>query len=143
MKNDITSEISIEINAPAAKVWQALTDPLIIKQYFFGTKATSDWKPGRPVTFKGEYEGQSYEDKGTVLDADEPVKLRYSYWSSMGGMEDKPENYMNITYDLVEKDGGTTLTMTQDNIKDEKTKEHSAANWKSVLEQMKKIVEGH
>ncbi|MGZ4038890.1 MAG: SRPBCC domain-containing protein, partial [Bacteroidia bacterium] len=35
---------SLTINAPAAKVWKALTDASIVKQYFFGTNVKSDWK---------------------------------------------------------------------------------------------------
>lgn len=141
MKNNITAKVSISINAPVSRVWDALTKPEIIKQYFFGTDATSDWKVGSPVTFKGEWEGKTYEDKGTVT-ANEPNRLlSYLYWSSMSGKEDKPENYANVTYKLSQRNNSTDLTITQDNIADEKTKEHSVQNWKSVLNDLKKLLE--
>ena len=54
---------SIIINAPAAQVWKALTDPAIIKQYFFGTNVETDWKKGSPITWTGEWEGKTYQDK--------------------------------------------------------------------------------
>jgi len=141
MKNNITAKVSISINAPVSKVWDALTKPEIIKQYFFGTDAKSDWKVGSSVTFKGEWEGKTYEDKGTVT-ANEPNRLlSYLYWSSMSGKEDKPENYANVTYELSQRNNSTDLTITQDNIADEKTKEHSVQNWKSVLNDLKKLLE--
>ena len=141
MKNTITAKVNISINAPVPKVWDALIKPEIIKQYFFGTEAESDWKVGSPVTFKGEWEGKPYEDKGTVT-ANEPNRLlSYLYWSSMSGKEDKPENYANVTYELWQRNNATDLTITQDNIADEKTKEHSVQNWKSVLSDLKKLLE--
>jgi uncharacterized protein YndB with AHSA1/START domain len=141
MKNNITNRVNISINAPVSKVWDALTKPEIIKQYFFGTEAKSDWKVGSPLTFRGEWEGKSYEDKGTIT-ANEPHKLlSYSYWSSMSGKEDKPENYANVTYELTQRNNATELTVTQDNIADEKTKQHSEQNWRSVLNDLKKLLE--
>jgi Uncharacterized conserved protein len=142
MENHLTGSVSITINASAAKVWEALTTPSIIKQYFFGTDAVSDWKVGSPLIFRGEWQGKTYEDKGTILESVPNKKFKYSYWSSMSGREDKPENYANVTYELAENNNITTLTITQENIPDEKTKEHSEQNWKKVLEDLKKLLEG-
>ena len=124
-----------------AKVWQALTDPAIVKQYFFGTNVKSDWKKGRPIIWQGEWEGRSYEDKGTILDIDPGSFVKYNYWSTMSGTEDKPENYHNITYELSESDGKTKLTITQDNLKNQQAKEHSEQNWQSVFGKMKEMIE--
>ncbi len=141
MKNNITGEVSIEINAPVSKVWEALTTPDIIKQYFFGTDAVSDWKVGSPLIFKGEWEGKKYEDKGTILDIVPNKLFKYTYWSSMSGIEDKPENYVDITYELTKKNNHTILEVTQENIPDEKTKDHSEQNWRKVLGDLKKLLE--
>jgi uncharacterized protein YndB with AHSA1/START domain len=142
MKSNITGKASITINAPSAKVWEALTTPSIIKQYFFGTDAVSDWKVGSPLIFKGEWQGKKYEDKGTILESVPQKIFKYSYWSSMSGIEDKPENYVNVTYELSgNKDNETTLTITQENIPDEKMKEHSEENWRKVIGDLKKLLE--
>lgn len=138
----MTASVNISIDAPASKVWDALTKSEIIKQYFFGTDAKSDWQVGSPVTFKGEWEGKKYEDKGIVTACEFNRLLSYSYWSSISGKEDKPENYANVTYELTQKNNATDLTVTQDNMADEKTKEHSVQNWRSVLADLKKLVEG-
>ena len=136
-------KVNTEINfkAPAAKVWQGLTDPAMVKKYFFGTNLESSWKVGEPITFSGEWDGKKYQDKGTILDIDPGKFVKYSYWSSMGGTEDKPENYANITYSLAEKDGKTKLTITQDNVKNQEAKEHSEQNWKGIFGELKKMIE--
>jgi uncharacterized protein YndB with AHSA1/START domain len=136
-----TLTTTININAPAAKVWKGLTDPELVKQYFFGTNLKSDWKEGSPITFSGEWDGKTYEDKGTILQITPGEYVKYSYWSSMGGTEDKPENYANVSYKVTEKDGISTLEITQDGIKDEASKEHSEQNWQMVFGGLKKILE--
>jgi uncharacterized protein YndB with AHSA1/START domain len=132
---------TINVNAPRAEVWKGLTDPEIVKQYFFGTIVKSDWEVGGPITFNGEWEGKSYQDKGTILEITPGEYVKYTYWSSMSGTEDKPENYANVSYRVSEKDGLSTLELTQDNIKDEASKEHSEKNWQMVFGGLKKILE--
>lgn len=141
MKSNIRLEVSTVIHAPVSQVWDALTKPEIIKQYFFNTNTYTDWQPGHPIIFKGEWQGKDYEDKGIILDVKENELIQYKYWSSMSGIEDKPENYVTITYEVEGKDNDVTLTITQENIPDEKMKAHSEENWKKVLEGLKKLLE--
>ncbi len=133
--------ISINLNASMGKVWQALTDASIVKQYFFGTNLTSDWKVGNPIVFEGEWEGRAYKDQGIILEIETGKYVKYSYFSSMSGMENKPENYVNISYHLSEKDGATQLIITQDGIKDKALKEHAEQTWLYVLGKMKELIE--
>ena len=44
MAKKLSVTASITISAPVNKVWQALTDPAMIKEYLFGTNTESDWK---------------------------------------------------------------------------------------------------
>ena len=74
------------INAPASKVWDALTKPDQIKQYLFGTDVTTDWKVGSPITYKGEWKGKAYEDKGKVLKVEPGKRLVSTFWSSLAGL---------------------------------------------------------
>jgi uncharacterized protein YndB with AHSA1/START domain len=141
MKNNITGHVSIHIDAPASTVWEALTTPELIKKYFFDTNAVSDWKVGSPITFTGQWQGKEYIDKGTILDVQPNELFKYTYWGSMSGIEDTPENYAHITYELNEANGGTDLAIIQENIPDEKMKAHSEENWNKVLEGLKKLVE--
>jgi uncharacterized protein YndB with AHSA1/START domain len=142
MKSNITGNASVTINAPIDKVWEALTRPELIKKYFFNTDTETDWKVGSPIRFSGTYEGKEYHDKGTVLAIEQNKLIQYKYWSSMSGIEDKPENYVTISYRLSGDNKKTKLEITQENIPDEKTKKHSEENWQMVLGNLKKMVEG-
>ncbi|MES2375214.1 MAG: SRPBCC family protein [Bacteroidota bacterium] len=137
----INLKTSISINAPAVLVWKALTDAEIVKQYFFGTHQISDWQKGSDIVWTGEWDGKVYRDHGKILDIVPGSYLQYSYWSSMSNLPDIPENYQTVTYDLSETDSVTTLTISQDNVKDEAAKEHSEANWQYIFGGMKKMVE--
>jgi uncharacterized protein YndB with AHSA1/START domain len=138
---NLTLKTTITFKAPIEEVWKGITDPAIVKQYFFGTNLKSDWKVGSPITFSGEWEGHKYEDGGIILDIDAPRFLKYTYWSSMSGTENKPENYNNISSELSEKDGITTLVITQEGVKSKEAMEHSEQNWQSVFDGLKKIIE--
>lgn len=142
MKEKLVAETSITIDAPASKVWKTITTPKLIKKYLFGTDVTTDWKEGSPISYKGEYEGKAYEDKGEIIKLEAEKIFQSTYWSSMSGKEDKPENYAVVTYKLSEKDAKTKVTLTQDNIDNEKSKEHSLENWKMTLKKLKEVVEG-
>jgi uncharacterized protein YndB with AHSA1/START domain len=135
--------ISMPIHALPAKVWEALTQPDLIRQYLFGTNTETDWKPGSPIFFRGVWEGKSYEDKGTVLEVAREKRLVYTYWSSFSGVPDEPENYKTITFELARDGAKTLLVLTQDNNSDEKSKAHSEKNWQMVLDGLKKLVESN
>ncbi|MDN3547199.1 SRPBCC family protein [Mucilaginibacter aquaedulcis] len=137
----LTLTTELKFKAPASKVWQGLTDPEMVKAYFFGTNLQSSWRVGEPIVFSGEWDGKKYEDHGKILEIDPGWFLKYTYWSSMSGTEDKPENYATITYSLDENDGITTLIITQDNIKDEEAKHHSEQNWQGVFDGLRKMIE--
>jgi uncharacterized protein YndB with AHSA1/START domain len=53
MSETYTATASTTIQATSAKVWQALTQPALIKQYLFGTEVTTDWQVGSAITYKG------------------------------------------------------------------------------------------
>ena len=141
MDGNLIVKKSIHINATTATVWDALTNPEKIRQYLFGTETISDWKKGSRITYKGMWEGKEYVDGGIILQIEPEKIFQSTYWSSMSGTEDKPENYATVTYTL-EKDGdGTLLTLMQDNIKTEASKEHLEQNWGMVLESLKNVAE--
>lgn len=141
MKDSHVARASVEVSAGAEKVWRALTDPKLIKEYLFGTEAASDWKVGSPITYKGVWQGKAYEDKGTILEIVPNRVLKSTYWSGMSGLEDKPENYSTVTYELSESRGRTTVTVSQDNNPTRESADHSQANWTVVLKGLKDLLE--
>lgn len=142
MHASFIAEVRVTINAPIADVWQALTDPELVKEYMHGTRMETDWKVGSPITWTGEWKGQAYEDKGELLEVKPPTSLKYTHWSPMGGSEDKPENYHVVTYELVEQANKTILTLKQDNNPSQEDADKMAENnWRPVLEALKAMVE--
>ncbi len=136
-----SSSVSIVINAPLKKVWDALTIPEQVREYFFGTNMITTWEVGSPIFFQGEWEGKTYEDKGIVLEYTPMQSFSYNYWSSMGDTEDKPELYQVLSYSLSETSDGIKLMVTQSNVDTQEKADHSAKNWEGVLGLMKAFVE--
>jgi uncharacterized protein YndB with AHSA1/START domain len=141
MNKTLIATASTSINAPVKRVWQALTDPKLIKQYFFGADVISDWKVGSPILYKGVYEGKAYQDKGQVLKVEPEKLLVATHWSPLSGVPDSPENYHKVSYELSSEKGGTHITITQDNNASTEEQEQNANSWKMVLEGMKKLLE--
>ena len=142
MNKTLIAKATITINAPASKVWEALTMPHLIKQYLFGTEVTTDWQVGSPITYKGIWQGKSYEDKGKVLEIEPGKFLVSTFWSSLSGLPNIPENYKTVRYELSTAGDMTSLTITQDNNNSQDEVNHSEQNWKMVLDGIKKLIEG-
>jgi uncharacterized protein YndB with AHSA1/START domain len=142
MNNTHIAEASITIHAPTSKVWDALTQPPLIKQYLFGTDVSTDWQVGSPIIYQGVWEGKVYQDKGIILQIEPEKVLVSTFWSSLSGLPDIPENYKTVRYELSAEGSGTRLTVTQDNNDSEEEARHSEQNWEMVLKGMKKLLEG-
>lgn len=142
MNGKYIAEATTIIHAPVSKVWQALVNPEIIKQYLFNTDVISDWHVGGPIIYKGEWEGKPFEDKGEILQVEPEKILKSTHWSPLSGVPDTPENYHTVTYTLSERDDGTEVTITQDNNATREEKAHSEKNWQTILKGMKELLEG-
>ena len=141
MSNTFISTTSTTVNAPASKVWDALTNPNLIKQYLLGTQVICDWQVGSPIIYKGEWQGKSYQDKGEILQV-EPEKLLVStFWSSLSGLPDTPKNYKTVRYEMTTEGDKIKLTLTQDNNATQEDANHSDEFWNKVLDTLKKLVE--
>jgi uncharacterized protein YndB with AHSA1/START domain len=91
MDNKHIAEATTTINASVSRVWEALTNPKLIKQYLFGADVISDWKEGSTILYKGIYEGKTYEDKGSVLKV-EPEKLLLITQDNNSSEEEQEQN---------------------------------------------------
>jgi uncharacterized protein YndB with AHSA1/START domain len=138
---NLVAKAEIDIAASAAQVWEALTDPEMIAKYFFGTRVETDWQPGSPIVWKGEYQGKAYEDRGDVVEVEPNQRLTVTHFSPMTGLPDEPENYHTITYEIDNLGDTTRLSLSQDNNKDEAEVEHATENWSVMLSGLKKTVE--
>ena len=132
---------TVTIDAPKDRVWNALTDPKMVKQYMHGTNMSTDWKEGSPIKWKGEWKGKAYQDKGVIKRVNPQRLLQYTHFSPLTGEPDKPENYHTVTVELSEDLGGTRVVLSQDNNAGEEARGHSETNWKMMLEGLKKLLE--
>ncbi|HXB35356.1 MAG TPA: SRPBCC domain-containing protein [Puia sp.] len=115
MSHPLTISNSIDIHAPATKVWNALTDPAETKKYMFGCEALSDWKEGSPLIWKGNFNGvEVVAVKGTIKKIRPAKYLEYTVIDPNNPkIPDLPGNYLTVTCELTENNGMTTLTATQ------------------------------
>ena len=142
MTANFVAKKRITVNAPPDVVWRALTDPAMVRQYMHGTNLQTDWTVGSPITWKGEWQGKAYEDRGTVVAVEPKKLLKVTHWSPMGGSEDKPENYHTVTYELTEHGQETILTLEQDNNPSQEAANTMAEqNWGPVLDGLKAAAE--
>jgi len=142
-RKNLIAQAETTVQASIDKVWDALTNPDIIKKYMFGTTVTSDWKEGSKITWKGEWRGKPYEDKGKILQIKPKTKLQYTHFSPLTGQPDAPENYHTVTVELLGDDQETTVNLFQDNNAKEEEREHSEENWSMMLSDLKKLLESN
>lgn len=141
MPTDLSTSASITIDAPTARVWEAMTTPVQIKRWFFGVDTETDWVEGRPIVHRGEYQGKPYEDKGTIVKVDPPRLLVHTHWSPVSGQPDSPENYQEVSWSLSDRAGTTELTVSEVNLPSEEAKAVSEQGWRAALAALKDLLE--
>ncbi len=108
----ITNKIAIK--ADRARVWKTLTDPTLSKEYMFGCEAISTWRLGDPLTWEMIYGGKPFiAVKGYVVSISPMKHLSYTVFDPHSSIPDLPQNYLTVTYDLIEVDDEVTLIVTQ------------------------------
>ena len=137
-----TTDSTVKIVAPAKKVWLALTNPGLVKQWQYGSDLLTTWEVGTSIVFRNEWNGQVFEQKGTVLEFTPESRLKYSLFFPRPGLQDIPENYFFMTYELTESDGTTSLLVRQENPLPSTPDESSGGDdGPDVLSLLKELVE--
>jgi uncharacterized protein YndB with AHSA1/START domain len=136
-------EKTIAILAPPAKVWQALTDPALMKRWLSETEleVITDWEVGSPIVIQGPWYKTQMVNSGTVLRFESMKQLAYTHLSSISRLPDVPENYTTISFELEPNDEGTTVHLHISNFADEIIYRHLAFYWNVTLVLFKKFVE--
>lgn len=137
---ELVATASITIDTSRERIWQALTDPQDIRQYMFGAEVDADWTEGSAITWRGEWKGKTYEDKGVVLKVVAPALLAYSHYSPLSGLPDEPGNY-HVVNIQISNDTPVRVTLTQDGNADEQARRHSEDNWHQMLVTLKDYLE--
>ena len=134
---------TITINAPTSKVWEALTNPELMKKWMSETEIhiITDWKVGSPFTIRGNLHGIKFENKGKVLQFEPEKVLQYTHLSSISRLPDKSENYSSFEFRLAPLENQTTLTLTLGIFPTESIYKHLVFYWNVTLEILKRMVE--
>jgi uncharacterized protein YndB with AHSA1/START domain len=148
MSQPLIVKNTIDIQAPRARVWDALTNPAQTKKYMFGCEALSDWKEGSPLIWKGNFNGvELVAVKGSIISIRPGEFLAYTAIDPNSTIPDKPENYLTITLELSEEGGHTLLTATQGDYntvaEGDKRYQHTidGGGWAPILTAVKELVE--
>lgn len=141
MSTEFSLEQSVTIEAPIQRVWEAITTPELIKEWFFGVDTETTWDVGSPIVHRGEFQGAPYEDKGVILEFEPPRRLVHSHWSPVSGLPDSPENHERVAWELTETGEGTTLTIRESNLAGEEERATSEQSWRLVLQNLKTLLE--
>jgi uncharacterized protein YndB with AHSA1/START domain len=136
-----TNISTIVLNAPVEKVWNVLTKPELVKQWQYGSDLITDWKVDNEIRFRNEWEGQFFEQWGTILEVVPNQKIKYSLFFPRPELEDKPENYFIMSYVLSEENQKTKLEIIQEDNRPGAVQEEPQGEENPILQGLKAIIE--
>ncbi len=132
------------IRTTPARLWEALTDPAFVRQYWFGSTVECGWKKGSP--WRLVFPDGRLADAGEILEIDPPRRLVIR-WQNEWKPELKAEGPSRCTIELepMDNDDAVKLTITHemDRPESEFIKAVSAG-WPRILSNLKSLLEtGH
>ena len=137
----ITSKSTILINATKQKVWDALTKPELVKKWQYGSDLLTDWKVGREIRFRVEWENKVFEQWGKILEVIPNELIKYSLFFPRPDLEDKEENYFIMSYIISESGNVIKLEIVKEDNRLGAVKEKESDEENPVLIALKEIIE--
>ena len=127
------------IRTTPEKLWKALTDAEFIKQYWFGMRAESEWRPGSSWKLVAS-DGKVW-DAGEIVEAVAPRRLVIR-WQHQNKPELKAEGPTLCTMELEPNGSAVKLTITH-TIERESSKviEAVSGGWPKVISNLKSLLE--
>jgi uncharacterized protein YndB with AHSA1/START domain len=134
---------TFSIDAPTAKVWDALTNPAQLKQWLSDAevRVVSEWRTGSDILFYGTMHGKPYMDKGTILRFEPDSVFQYAYLSCFSKLPDTLENHAVLTFRLTPEGNGTNLDVTVGNCVTEAIFAHLNFYWTVTPVILKRFIE--
>ena len=127
------------IRTTPAKLWEALTDPKFISQYWYGVKVECAWKKG--ASWRMAFPDGRLSDAGEILDIDPPRRLTIR-WQNEWNPELKAEGPSRCTFQLEPVDKAVKLTITHEiDRPDSKFITAVSGGWPYTLSNLKSLLE--
>ncbi len=128
------------------KLWQALVDTDVMRQYWFGSAGcarvnVSDWKPGSKWEHQRVDETRTVDVVGRVVENNPPHRLVIT-WARPTEAEDESK-HSRVTFDVeLQPDGFVRLIVTHAGLEhDPKMLESISGGWPKVLSNLKTLLE--
>ena len=129
----------VYIRTSPERLWQAITDPALTKQYFYQGSVRSDWKVGAPI--EHVMPDGSIALKGTILELVPQRRLVHTFIMEHDdeGRLDRPSR---VTWEIVPRGDVCQLTVTHDDFDAETpTFQKVRRGWNPVLSGLKTMLE--
>jgi len=127
------------IRTTPEKLWTALTDPVFIKQYWFGMTCESRFETGSPWRLVSE-SGELY-DEGEIVEA-VPAQRLVIRWRHRRMPELEAEGDSLCTMAIEPDGGGVKLTITHTVERPESKLIHAVSGgWPKVVSNLKSLLE--
>lgn len=127
------------ISSTPDKVFNALTDAEMTKQYWGLKKNVSDWKVGSPWSHQ-DYETNEVQITGEVLENDPPRRLVIS-WASPKD-KDRKEGISRVTFQVEPYMDAVRLTVSHEELEpDSPMLKGISAGWPAILSSLKTLLE--
>lgn len=133
----------IQINSTIEKVWEALTNPEMVKLWQFGSVLKTSWKIGTEIRFTTEWEGTVFEQWGIIQDVQENKLIKYTLFAPRPDLEDKPENYFLMIYQLTKEANHVLLEIIQEDNRPGAVQEEDQGEENPILLGLKHLVEAN
>jgi len=136
---------SIRMQASLNKVWDALTQPDLMKSWMADSdiEVITTWEVGSPIIINVHEVSYKtpFTNTGIVLKFLKNRVLEYSHLSSISRLADQPENYTLIRFTLQQENDRTLLELNLSNFPTESHYKHIDFYWAVTLEVLKRFVE--
>jgi uncharacterized protein YndB with AHSA1/START domain len=132
---------TIYIKASVHRVWDVLTKPELVKQWQYGSDLKTDWKIGSEIRFRTEWEGKIFEQWGKVLEIRPPELLRYNLFAPRPGLEERPENFFEMIYNLTFENSQVKLEIIQKDNRTGAVQEEPQGENNPILNLLKSLAE--
>jgi uncharacterized protein YndB with AHSA1/START domain len=128
----------IYIKTTPERLWEAITNPELRRQYNFGVGVESDWTPGSSYTSTHPNSGTPLAD-GQNLEVDPPRRLVQSF-NALWSEDVKSEGESRVTWEIQQVEDSCRLTVTHDQLR-EGANDELYGGWPMILSGLKTLLE--